>query len=181
MRTVLTESKAYSGRFMQTTLDEFRPIIRDALRMFITDQVDLRLKSALARETAAEQPTDPPADTGTEKVTSEQPIITTQEEIEAFFVVKSVLRDVIDPKRLFMRDNQSYCSVLLDDNNRRPIVRLRFNSAQKYIGVFNEQRVEERIAISSIDDLYQHAERLKKVLALYPQDKGKRGDTSTSA
>lgn len=167
IRTILTESKAYSGRMTQSTLDEFRPIIRDALRMFITDQVELRLKAALARETAAaEQPTEPAVDT--EKVTSEQPIVTTQDEIEAFFVIKAVLRDVVDPKRIHMRDNQTYCSILLDDNNRRPICRLRFNSTHKYIGVFDESKQEQRIAINTVDDIYQHGDRLKAVFALYP-------------
>jgi hypothetical protein len=179
IRTVLAESKAYSGRFMQTTIDEFRPIIKDALRLFISDQVELRLKSALARETAAEQAAEPAAE-GAEKATSEQPIVTTQEEIEAFFAIKSVLHDIVDPKRLFMRDNQSYCSVLLDDNNRRPIVRIRFNTAQKHIGVFNEQRGEERIAINGVDDIYKHAERIKKVLALYPLEKGKSDSAPTN-
>lgn len=51
--------------------------------------------------------------------------------------------------------------VLLDDNNRKPIARLRFNSkSQKYIGLLDEDKNESRIPIASLDDLYQHSDQI---------------------
>jgi len=96
-------------------------------------------------------------------------INTSEEEHEGFHLVKAILRRSVDPKRVIMRDTQSYCGVLLDDNNRKPICRLHFNGKQKYIGLFNADKVEERLPIASIDDIYAHADRLKETISFYNQ------------
>jgi len=57
--------------------------------------------------------------------------------------------------------------VLLDDNNRKPICRLHFNSGTKYLGVFDAAKVETRIALESPDDIYQHEEKLVATLNNY--------------
>ena len=67
-----------------------------------------------------------------------------------------------------MRDNQSYCAILLDDNNRKPVCRLRFNNTQKLaVGIFSADKTEERFALDEIDDLYTFAEKLKATVALH--------------
>src|SRR4051812_3190172 len=74
-------------------------------------------------------------------------------------------------KRVVMRDVQSYCGILLDDNNSKPICRLYFNSAKKAIGLFdNAERKEERVAIDGNDAIHDVAERLRATAAMY--DKG---------
>jgi hypothetical protein len=88
-------------------------------------------------------------------------ILTTEEELRGYYLVEAILREIVDVKRVYMRDVRGYCSVLLDDNNRKPICRLRFNRSQKYIGLFNNQREEEIVPINGIDDIYQYADRLK--------------------
>lgn len=64
------------------------------------------------------------------------------------------------------RDTVSYFGVLLD-NNRKPICRLRFNSRQNYISVFDKDKKEERFAISDLNDIYQYADRMKASVAAY--------------
>jgi hypothetical protein len=56
---------------------------------------------------------------------------------------------------------QTYFAVLLDDNNRKPIARLHFNRTQKYIGIFDDNREETRVPISSLEDIYEHTEALR--------------------
>ncbi|MBC8170325.1 MAG: type I restriction enzyme HsdR N-terminal domain-containing protein [Anaerolineae bacterium] len=166
IRLCIQESKAYTGRLTQGVIDDFAPIIRESLRMFITDQVEARLKSALARDTSEEEPkNEPQAELSTAE--QQQAIVTTQEEIEAYFIVKAILRETVDAKRIVMRDQQSYCGILLDDNNRRPICRLRFNGTQKHIGFINDQRAEEKITLTSLDDLYNYKDRLIAVVNFY--------------
>jgi predicted type IV restriction endonuclease len=167
IRLCLQESKAYTGRITQSVIDEFAPIIRDSMRLFINDQVEARLKSALARDTEQDTPKSETVAELSQAQPEQQPIVTTQDEIEAFFVVKSILRETIEAKRIAMRDNQTYCSILLDDNNRRPICRLRFNGSQKFLGLFNDQRAEERVAIKTLDDIYQYGDKLKAIIAYY--------------
>ncbi len=55
------------------------------------------------------------------------PIITTPEEIEGFYIVRSILSEIIDSERVAIRDRQSYCAILLDDNQNYTICRLYFN------------------------------------------------------
>jgi predicted type IV restriction endonuclease len=166
IKLLMSESKAYGGRFTQQMIDQFAPIVRESLRLFINEQVEHRLKAALARETEAAAVPEAEAVTP-EPSEASSAIVTTQEEIEAYFIVKSILRDKIDPKRIAMRDAQSYCSILLDDNNRKPLCRLRFNGATRYIGLFNDQRAEEKVALTALDDLYKYSERLKAMIDYY--------------
>jgi len=95
-------------------------------------------------------------------------IVTTQEEYEAYYIIKSILRDTLDSKRVVIRDQQSYCGILLDDNNRKPICRLYFNGTQKQIALLdNEQKKEVRVSLKVLDDIYSFADRLKTTVALY--------------
>jgi hypothetical protein len=57
---------------------------------------------------------------------------------------------------------------LLDDNNRKPVCRLRFNNTEKLaVGIFNTDKAEERFPLNQIDDLYTFAEQLKAAIALH--------------
>ena len=63
--------------------------------------------------------------------------------------------------RVFSRDTQSYFSILLDDNNRKPVARLYFNDVNKKIfSVFGVDKKEEKIVIAKIDDIYAYREKI---------------------
>ena len=65
-----------------------------------------------------------------------------------------------------MRDVRSYCGILLDDNNRQPICRLRFNTAIKYLSLFHSDN-EQRVRIETVDDIYKYADEIKAATAKY--------------
>lgn len=161
-------SKVYSRRLMQNVIDEFTEITKQAFRQFLNERIENRLKTALDKETqlTESQESIPAASENVEEVSE---IVTTEEEMDAYLIVKAILREIVSSKRIAMRDVKSYCSVLLDDTNRKPICRFHFNSRQKYLGVIDENRVEERIPISELDDIYQYADRLKATVASYEQ------------
>jgi len=167
IRTCAQKSKAHEGRFTQAVLDEFSPVIRDALRQLVNEQVEARLKSALQREATSENPVVGEVVPVEAPKTDISTIVTTQEETEAYFMLKSIFRDMVDTKRIIMRDAQSYCAVLLDDNNRRPICRFYFGKASKSIVLFDEHKHENRVIIENLDDLYKHADALRAVLKSY--------------
>ncbi len=122
-----------------------------------------RLKSALA----ANESESIPSIEAQENIQPEKNAIeTTQEEIDTYNIVKAILRESVDAKRIIMRDTKSCCGILLDDNNRKPICRLHFNYAQKYLGVFTDKD-EERLEINSVDDIFKHADHLKLTLKKY--------------
>lgn len=98
-------------------------------------------------------------------------INTTVEEIEGFHIVRAILAKKVDPKRIVMRDTKSYCGVLLDDNNRKPICRLRFNHSQKYIGNFDQDKNETRKPIDRLIDIFATAEDREEAVKRYDQPK----------
>jgi DNA-directed RNA polymerase omega subunit len=93
-------------------------------------------------------------------------IVTTEDETEGYNIVKAIVREVVDVKRVYMRDTKSYCGILFDDNNRKPICRLHFNTPQKSISLFT-QKEEERVSIDSVDDIFKYSERLKEKVKEY--------------
>jgi predicted type IV restriction endonuclease len=154
-------STAYPGRVTAQVKEQFIPIITKAFQQFISDKLNDRLKSALSIDvpTVSLIPTESALITTPEN-TDENKIITTQEELEGFYVVKSILKDIIDLSRVIYRDTQSYFGILLDDNNRKPIARLYFNTSKKYLSVFNSDRKEEKILIATVDDIFEHREKI---------------------
>ncbi|MDR2896919.1 MAG: hypothetical protein LBV30_09780 [Propionibacteriaceae bacterium] len=66
-----------------------------------------------------------------------------------------------------MRDSKSYCAVITDDNNRKTLCRLHFNRSKKYLGLFDADKVETRVAIDRIEDIYLHADALRATTRLY--------------
>lgn len=167
----LLAGRVYSGRMTQNTKEDFTVVVKNAFKQFLNSAIKDRLQSAIHEtgesevvniEEMAEETTGE-----TEEADGKRKIITTQDEIDGYFIVKSILREVIDVHRIAMRDTQSYCGILLDDNNRKPICRLHFNYAQYYLEVFDAEKNGERIAIESVDSIYQHADKIKTVVEHY--------------
>lgn len=69
--------------------------------------------------------------------------------------------------RIAQRDAKSYFAVILDDNNRKPVARLHFNRKQKYLGTFDAEKNETRHPISSLDEIYEHAEAIRETARAY--------------
>ncbi len=166
--------KVYNGQKTQKVMTQFTDITKRALNQFVNDRINERLKSALGPDSPtveASRPTmpaaPPPQVPASEGASEESRVVTTDEEREAFFIVKAILREVADPKRIVMRDAQSYCAVLLDDNNRKPICRLYLGTSKKQLGLFDAEKKEERVALSDLHDVFLFADRLKATAGFY--------------
>ena len=150
-------NQVYDGRMTSAVCDQFSPLVRSAFRMFVNDSMSSRLRSAFRGvdtegiEVESTADNTPAEDDG---------IITTQDEIEGFHIVRAILARDFDPRRVVMRDTKSYCGVLLDNNNRKPICRLLFNGKQKYLGLIDGAKNVERIPIGLTSEIYNYADRL---------------------
>lgn len=164
---ILSADLLGSKRFTPAIRDQFTAISKRAFEQFIGERINERLKGAMTPE--AVSVVERPAVAVEQPAVEEGPTIATSaEEVEGFHTVRAILRDVVPTKRVFMRDAQSYCAILLDDNNRKPICRLRFNNTQKLrLGVFNAQKDEEQVALESVDDIYKFADQIKATVTAY--------------
>lgn len=170
-------SKVYEGAYTQKVREQFTGLVTKATKQFLNDQVNDRLKAALG------SPNFPMASDAelASSVTSEKPveddlndnsngIVTTLEELEGYSIVRAIVCGDVKPSRVAQRDAKSYFAVLLDDNNRKPIARLHFNREQKYLGVFDADKIETRFPISTVEEIYEHAEALRTSVRAYLLD-----------
>lgn len=154
-------NKVYTGRLTEKVVDEFKDLVQKSLNQFISEKINDRLNAALTKETIKQQ------DEETVTIEDENKIITTEEELDGFRIVVAVLRRKIPISRIVHRDTQSYFGILLDDNNRKPLCRLHLNGSKKYISLFNDNKNETKLPISSIDDIYQFEKELLDTIDLY--------------
>ncbi len=149
----------YDGRMTAQVKEMMTGVVRAGFREVIMDTVKSRLSNALADTVEVIEKIDEP-------ISEDPEIVTTDEEREGYMIVKAIVRDTISPKRVVMRDAKSYCAVLIDNNNRKPLARLHFNRSIKYIGLFDGD-AEERLIIDSLDQIYDHTERLRATAKKY--------------
>ena len=156
-----------SRRFTLAIKDQFTGITKRAFESLVGERINERLKGAMTPETMPVRDVVPATPAETSAIAESQHV-TTPEEIEAFHVIRAILRNVVPTHRVFMRDAQSYCAILLDDNNRKPICRLRFNNTERLsVGIFNDKKEEERIPLETVDDLYNYLEQLTSAVTAY--------------
>ena len=77
----------------------------------------------------------------------------TQEEAQAFDIVKEILKKKIMPERISKSEARTYLAIVLDNNPHRTICRLYLNGARKLIGTISDRKVETRTVLESIDDI----------------------------
>lgn len=153
-------------RFTPATRDQFTLITKRAFEQLVGERINERLKGAMTPESPSIR--EVAATSADVEPSAESQVVTSLEEIEGLHIVRAILRGLVGSRRIVMRDAQSYCAILLDDNNRRPLCRLRFNNLQKLqIGVFNQQKEEERFGIETVDDIYNYAEQIRSTAMSY--------------
>ncbi|MEI5680472.1 MULTISPECIES: type I restriction endonuclease [unclassified Mesorhizobium] len=147
----------YPGRFTGQVKEQFTPMVKAAFREIVRESVQSRLSNALAETEVSEIGTD---------AADEEEVVTTEEEREGFMVVRAIVRDILKPVRVIMRDQKSYCGILVDNNNRKPLARLWFNRSVKYLGLFDGEK-EEKVKVDTLDEIYEHADRIRATAKLY--------------
>ena len=154
----------YDGLKTQKVVDKFRPIVKKSLVGFINDLVNQKISAALHGSDDTEEPVEKVEETIDEPV---KKIITTEEEIQAFYIVRGILAGAVDINDVAYRDTESYFGILYQDNNRKPICRLNFDRKQKQILIPDENKNFTRYYIESMNDLYTYKDQLIEVATRY--------------
>ena len=161
--------KVYKKKLTQKAIDQFTTITKDSLNQFLSEKINERLKSAMQPKPAIVPNEEVLSLTQTPEINSKTDgIITTEDEWEGYYFVKAILHDIVDPSKIVMRDAKSYCAILFDDNNRKPICRFYFDGKQKYVALFdNNERQETKEPIENITDLFKLKDRIRSVAKSY--------------
>ena len=136
--------------------------MKKAASQFINEKVSDFLDSVKAVQKEAES-----ADEDQAEDERADGIVTTEDELEAYQIVRAIFSQKVAPERIAHRDTKSYFGVLLDDNNRKPLCRFRFNTSQRYICLIDEKKNENRQPIDKVTEIYKFSQELIKTLSFY--------------
>lgn len=146
----------------QAVRAQFTPIVHQAFHQFVNERIMARLTQTTRGMVPPAPAALPDTAPGTrDDRATDTKIVTTEEEVQAWYIIKAILRGRVAPARITMRDVQSYCSILLDDNRNKRLCLLRFNDPEKkQLGLFDADKNERKVPIHTLDDLYQFADDL---------------------
>lgn len=165
--------RIFEGKISANIFAKFKPLVQKAMKDTVRELLNQRLSSAIEDGSSMGIVEITPLNLQPPLAVTEDPeeIVTTQEEIDGYQIVRAIVREVVRVDRVVMRDSKSYCAILLDDNNRKPICRLHFNRATKYLGLFTADKSEERLKIDALDDIFNYADRIKSTALNYDNSK----------
>ncbi|MGL5355100.1 MAG: type I restriction endonuclease [Cetobacterium sp.] len=161
----------YDGIKTAKVKEKFSPILKKALNEYFNDLLRDKLETAF--QIKVEAPQEQEVVETTAEVIEDKAPVTTEEEIVGFSIIKSLLLDTINQiDKITFKDTLSYFGILFEDNTRKWICRLYFNSQNKYISfpvLENGERTlkEEKIQLSSIYEIVKHKNRIEEVVKLY--------------
>lgn len=162
--------QVYSGVITAKILEQFTGFIKRSSQQYISELITDRFKNAIRKEVDDNIQLTEVAQSVESDINK---IDTTADEIEAFLIVKTILRQHIPSSRIVYRDAQSYFSILLDDNNRKPICRLYLGGNKKFIGLFDAQKKETKNEIYELEDIFNLSKDLLDVVESYDGSKEK--------
>jgi hypothetical protein len=155
----------YPSSITTKVLEQFTNLTKKSIQHYISDLITDRLKTALTKEDEVAQESSQSIENTIVEDTNK--VVTTEEELEAFMIVKTILRQHISIARISYRDAQSYFAILLDDNNRKTICRLYLNGNKKYFATLDDQKKEVKIEIEKLEDIFLQTESLLKIINNY--------------
>ena len=165
--------QAYDGPITKNVRDKFYKIIKNEFKEVINEKVEIRLNQALEKNENADSNI---------VENSEDGIITTNEEYEGYYIIKSIAAKIVNPERVFIRDFKSYCTVILDDNNRYPVAIMYFDNIKHMkIELFDRfekdnsgRKITDTYSINNVNEIYQYEKNIVKTINVYLREINKK-------
>ena len=170
-----------TGQITQKVVEMFTPLVKKSMSMVINDIIAERLNTAMKNEDQVEDITNPSSNlpnSSKENADSKLPdgvvymdketgIVTTQEEMDAYNIVRSILRRSVDASRITYKDYKTYFVISLDNSQWYWICRISIGARKKQIGIpVNKYKSCDWIQIDSIDDIFKYADRLEESIKM---------------
>lgn len=160
--------KIYEGRSTQNVIEKFTPIIKSSLNSYINELMNEKITSALKND--GKEDDESATDTPQEVQEPQEPkakIVTTAEEIEAYYAVKYMLREIVPSDKIAYKDTSNYFGILYENNTRKWICRFKLEGSKKYLILPDENKNELRYEIASTEDIFTHHDELIEVINRY--------------
>lgn len=155
--------QVYSGAFTTKVSEQFAILVKRAISSYINEIISDRLTAAIQSEEkhseAIEVSSTDIQQESNQSVTDSR-VVTTDEELEAFRIIRAILAKSIEVDRVFYRDALRYFTIIIDDSNRKNVCRLYLNSETNKKLVFTDENNKEANTyhIDRVEDLYQYSD-----------------------
>lgn len=170
-------TNAYSGLKTQTVIEKFRPILKKALNNYISELMSDKIKLALNNDGESNITIPSRGDVieskNQESDTSSHvsKIVTTEQELEAYFIIKNLLKDIAPMEDITYKDTESYFNILYKNNTRKWICRLVLTSTKKTLILPTETKEIHKFNLESLYQLEDYKEQLIEVLGRFCKSK----------
>ncbi|NQY81653.1 MAG: type I restriction enzyme HsdR N-terminal domain-containing protein [Alphaproteobacteria bacterium] len=152
----------YHGSLTKAVSEQLRPAIQSALDEIIRDRIQDKLEISFRPDNFTLSRPD------AESTSRDKKIVTTDEEEQAYRIIQAIGARITDVKRIYIRDHQNFCNVLMDDNNRKPICRFYFSSpTTKSIGIFDDSKKETKHEMKDLSEIYNFIDQIESVIKSY--------------
>ncbi len=141
----------YDGIKTQTVIDKYKPILKKALNTYVNKLINNKIQSAMKDDEEQDEYVEE----------QESKIITTTEELESFYVIKSILSECCDSTKINYKDTESYFSVIYDNKVTKWICRVYLKENVRYITILSNDKKEIRYDINEIGDIYKYKKEIK--------------------
>ena len=164
--------QVYDGQATQKVVEQFTPIIKKSISSvvndIISDRLNVAIKSGEQQDIPAPQEETLPVEddtlpVGVVAMDKENGIITTQEEIDAYNIIRSILRKFISADKIVYKDFKTYFAIGIEKPSYWWICRLSFGSRKKSIYFPTEDyKSQEKYDIDSIDGIFDCIGKLEQ-------------------
>ena len=145
-------------------IEQYKPILKKSIASVINDIIAERLNVAIKNE---EQKPDTQViaeqDENIESTEKQSDgVVTTQEELDAYNVIRSILRKNIDASKIVYKDFKSYFVIGVESASYWWVCRLAFGTRKKTIYIpTDDYKSTEKIDIDTIDDIFKYADKIE--------------------
>ena len=138
------------------------PIVKKSFNQFMNETLSTKFAETLNNKNSIQSEIALSDETPSESDIINK-INTTSEELEGYAIIKSILREDINPDDINYKDTETYFGILYQNNTRKWICRL-YLGTKKSIVFPTVDKGQERIYIDSLNDLYQYEDKFKNIV-----------------
>lgn len=151
----------YEGVKTQNIIEKYRPILKKSVNYYINTLVNQKLQNAL-NNSNVERSTEENIN-----ISQEESIVTTNEELESYYIVKSILSEFISPNDIYYKDTYSYFGILYENKVTKWICRVYLKESVKFVIIPDKDKNEVKYEINEIIDIYKLRDKLIERLNIF--------------
>lgn len=152
-------SSVYTAPKTQSVLDKFRPILKKSLNDYINETLNDKIMNAL-QNTEIDN---------TNIIDDNIDIKTTpsDDELEGFFIIKTILKNSVDMRDLYYKKTDSYFVILYKNNTRKWICRFDFTEKRKLLILPESNKTQYKVKLENLNDIMDYKNKIVSILNDY--------------